>query len=176
MYRTLTPAIATGLLAGCVVSTKPLPYGWGDAVALVGGTCDWVNGTFYDEGESDNKHKPSLARLLGANEPGKDSPKVLKLSYSTGTPFKIEGDATSSALFRSFQPSDYACVDGSLSLSRTVGTNREGVAGYERFTHFIYESNGHLVVKTSSSAVGVMLLIPVAASQTYYYRFRRASR
>lgn len=172
MNRAVFTTVLVSVLAGCM-STKPLPPNWGEARLVTGASCDWINGIFHDEGESDGSYKPSLSRLLDANESRKDSPQLLTLSYAAGTALRIEPDTTSSAPLRSVQTSDYSCIDGSLWLSQTVATNREGVLAYERFTHVIYESSGYLVVKTSSSVLGMMFFIPVIGHQIDYYRFKR---
>lgn len=160
--------LASTLLAGCV-STQSLPPTWGAPPLAAGGTCDWLNGDFTDEGQSDGNYKPSLLLTLGGKRVSHGTTRML---YVAGAMLKLGTDETGSSAL-TFATADFRCADGVLTLKRSVGHSRDGVLGHEQFNHVLYESNGYLVIKTTSSAMGMLLLIPVAGSDTYFYRFKR---
>jgi len=160
-------------LGGCVW-TQPLPDAWPDVSSAEGATCDWINGVYYDKGESGTSNKPSLSRMLDWSEE-KASPETLSITYVSGASLVVVGGSDASSFSHVPPSSQFSCVDGTLRISRSVGINREGVLGYENVTHLLYPANGFLIVKSTTSGVGIVLLIPVVGSYTYYYRFARAT-
>ena len=69
---------------------------------------------------------------------------------------------------------DFSCVDGALVLKPIIEGAAEGVGGYrsERRLGLRRAANGDLIGEDRLFSIGaVMWLVPIAGSQTFWYRW-----
>lgn len=172
--RSLTYCLTLScLISGCV-STETLPVGWSEGKNSVNATCDWVNGLYENIGESGGDYQPYFTDLLDLRKQLNGVPLMVEVAYSADSPLVIKGrDSATQISSRIYSLQEYSCTNGMLSIVRSESINREGVIASSSYEHHLNEDKEHIVVKTSSSGLGMVFFLPIVAKEKYYYRFKR---
>lgn len=155
----LLPVLFLMLLSACVTS-RPRPADWPTDVVVT--SVQQVEGNYAPAGV--------LARLIEAEEASFDPVRIAAEGDALAFEFMLR-DGTAKKVLRR-----YALVDGWVEVGAGDGSNRDGVLGYEKHRLALRpDAKGALIVRTRTTAVGVVLLIPVAGSQSGWARLERVS-
>jgi hypothetical protein len=173
--------LASGLLlSACVVRHPDYPPTWA-ALQSTGHECPLLTGLFENRGES---HDPTVGNPVGKYLsyylfPNlKDFKSVNKIGFSQSEPDMLEVSAwmDENLLVRkqfSKTTNEYNCQNGMILLSRSEGVNREGVVAISSETVYLAKSaDDGLILNYASSGFGIVLLIPVGASEINWFRFK----
>lgn len=162
-------------MSGCV-SIDQYPAEWGSLRLSADSACPDVSGRFRDQGERANSNfKPSLSYQLLRSYSQKAAetveikfvdPTVLHIRVFNGAELIAESVLSSNK-------GEFQCANGFVVIKKGEFINREGVFGGEKWTFSLAPSGNALVVKENDSAIGTMLLFPVAGTSTSWSRFPR---
>jgi hypothetical protein len=160
-------------LAGCVVSHPDYPASWAPREIPSTG-CVSIAGKYSNVGDGAHSASyflfPRDTKLGGAN--------TLAIAEREGT---IEitalwGVETVTAQ-RRLAGDEYQCRDGAIELTMRESVAGGQAAGVETNTVRLMKStDGALVIKHSSSSVGVCLVVPCGGSVDKWYRFKPADQ
>ena len=138
-------------------------------------------GFYMCKGEDQQGNKPSLYRALIAKDMVMENAIDYIKITQTETELLIEAYQQGSLIKKrvaQFKPKDSR--DGFVRLKEPEperGINREGVVGYEWCTYWLCKtSDGSLVIRCDSAAVGMVLMMPVLGVGRDWYRFPQYQR
>jgi hypothetical protein len=176
--QALAPPLAALVLAGCVFSHPEYPTGWAPLETPDRG-CVSISGTYEDEGEPKiaafpasplhNFLFPRNTRMGGANK--------VVIAYSAAGIIEIvawyNDEVVTATRQLSASANDYQCRDGAVELTMRDFVGGGQAAGMETNTIRLLKSvDGALVVKHTSSAFGLCVIVPCGGSEDKWYRFK----
>ena len=167
--------LALLVLPGCVFIDQ-YPSEWGVPRLTSDNTCPDISGIFRDRGERVNsKFEPSLSNQL-LQPRYWNTAETVEIKFLEPTQLLIRVFAGKQLLAESLLSSsnrEFECRKGYVVIKKGEFINREGVFGGEKRAFFFAPSDNALIVKEDSSALGLMLLIPVAGTSTTWSQFHR---
>lgn len=172
----ISVALLITALPGCV-SIEQFPTSWEQADRTLGSVCTHISGTYADTGEAAaSRRSVSLSTWL-FEPPTQPSvrPQKVEIALSENgwilTVRSIDnGTVLHEEVFNAEQM-QFRCSDGTLIIPRTKGVNREGVAMVASGSLELSRSKNFLIVNSSGTAAGIILLVPVVAHGNNYARF-----
>ncbi|QJR09253.1 hypothetical protein DSM104443_00290 [Usitatibacter rugosus] len=169
--------VAAFALAGCSIGSgisSSYPDRWPPLSTVRGKDCSHLAGHYRDFGVYSYlpaKDASDLTQRLAASEIAPGS------TPSPESVISVEGVATDGSSFRrAFRigGTGRECKDGVLLLSPiVVSVSDAGAAGYrsQRRLALYKAGNGDLIGEDSLFSIGHLLIVPMAGSQTYWYRW-----
>lgn len=168
------------LVAPSCSSHGVYPVEWGDLSPSSGDSCPSLAGVFQNAGEravpeggSPQYSPPYLSSYFFADTAAAARANRVRITGDANEELTVEllGEDASLEPRILQRQAHYRCEDGWLLLksSRWIAEN---VSGFESMTYrFRKTHEGAMVVQVSSSAVGVVFVVPVAGSSTEWHRF-----
>jgi hypothetical protein len=176
--QTIAPPLAALVLAGCVFSHPEYPTGWAP-LETPGTGCVSISGKYEDEGEPKIAAFPAslLHNFLFPRNTSLGGANKIVIAYSAAGIIEIaawyndEGATATRQL--SASANDYQCRDGAVELTMRDFVGGGQAAGIETNTIRLLKSvDGALVVKHTSSALGLCVIVPCGGSEDKWYRFK----
>lgn len=168
-------------LAGCIEADYP---GRWPALAPASGDCPSIAGRYRNEGERGESTGVTwpvhLTGFLMPELPDSEAATIdtVEISEPAGAGGVIEiaavrgGQVVSSRRLLAGQQ-EYECVDGCIETSSSRWANEQAVGKQWDTDAYCRGVDGSLIVKSTSSGAGVILLvIPVGGSESNWFRFR----
>ena len=181
MFRSAWLPLAAAALAGCIEADYP---GRWPALAPASAGCPSIAGRYRNEGErAEPRGVTSPVHLTGFLLPDLTASEAasidtVEISEPAGAGGVIEivavrgGQVVSSRRLLAGQE-DFECVDGCIETSSSRWANEQGVGKQWDTDAYCRGVDGSLIVKSTSSGAGVILLvIPVGGSESNWFRFR----
>lgn len=175
----LLALVAVAALPGCS-SHVAYPVEWGGLSSAGGDRCPSLSGVFRNageiallEGDSPRYSSPHLSHYFFADAAAAARADHVRITgdANVGLTVALLGEEASLAPLTLQRQEDYRCEEGWL-LMKSTHSVAEQVSGFEFVTYRFRKTNdGALVVRISSSGVGVIFVVPVAGSSTEWHRF-----
>lgn len=174
--RTAHVLVAGVFASGCAALTgisSDYPRGWPHLARQASG-CPDLTGRYINDAQYSYLPTPAANGLLERLD-GKRG-RAISLR-SLPQQLVIEAEPASGEPYRrtlSMAAGDFSCVDGALVLKPIIESAAEGVGGYrsERRLGLRRAANGDLIGEDRLFSIGaVVWLVPIAGSQTFWYRW-----
>lgn len=172
------PFVAFGVfLLGACAFSDPYPASWGPISPLPSEDCRQFEASYGVRGERAGESAPSYLTFLFFL-PQAESARATRVSFSLLGNDILEVTLWEDAnrlLSRTLttQAGEFACEKGLLVVRRARWVMEGQAAGREDITIEFAVAGDQLVAKVKESVVGLAVVIPVAATQTRWYRFPR---
>jgi len=174
------PVIVAAVLSSGCSSHGAYPVEWGGLSASPDDSCPSLAGEFHNAGEravpeggSPQYSPPYLSSYFLADTATAAQATHVRITGDANAELMVEalGEAASLKPRILQRQKDYRCEEGWL-LMKSTHSVAEQVSGVEFTTYRFRRANdGALVVRISSSGVGVNFVVPVAGSSTEWHRF-----
>jgi hypothetical protein len=160
------------LITGCS-TTVLYPSAWSPLVTEPG--CKSISGTYLNRGEAAGKYSTFLSDWLvrsGSQEKNRlSSYQQLSIILDHKNQIVISGLNEDGSSDQLVNIENHECREGSISFNFSGVHNGDNVASLESSWRHLHKSGDYLVVESTSSGVGIVLLIPVVGSANNWARF-----
>ena len=163
------------MLLGCV-STPSYPPAWSSLKVF--DKCPNIEGYYIDEGESEEEsdYKRSIFMdIIGGDYLRRDEVEFVNIIQKNNE-LLLEAYSDAELIGKRVAAFDTEnCVDGFIEIEGPYpegGVNRDGVVGYQWDSLKLAKTtDGSLILRKDSGAVGVVMVVPVAGTGWGWYRF-----
>jgi hypothetical protein len=159
------------MVAGCITETD-YPKTWAPLAAGLESGCDSITGTYLNSGEATGGVKTKLTDWLF--EPHTNVPdfQYLSITFDQNRHIVISGvhspESTSAQLSN---VEKYECKNDSLIFDLSAFNSVQNTIFFGSRKRRIYRSANYLVVESLESGFAIVMLIPVAGTETNWARF-----
>jgi len=171
----ILPLIIVIMLYSCAYHDE-YPKGWSPISNTAKLQCVDISGHYRNIGESETpNYQPMLSWKLFKSSEFSLDPTHVSFSFIENNKLKVTLWENGQEIFaKAFEKSSkgYFCEEGLIKIDTREYLNRDGVVGTEWHVLGFTKIDDDLIVKDENGAIGMMLLIPVAATGTNWYRFK----
>ncbi len=170
--QTVALILATFVFCGCALSHPAYPADWAPLEAS-GTSCGSIAGRYEDWG--DDAYPASHFLFPRNSKAGAANTLALKESEAGVIEISTWRDTERATTQRRLVASanDYQCRDGVIELSTREFVGGGQAAGIEtNAVRLMKSSDGALVIKHTSSGIGVCVIVPCGGSVDKWYRFK----
>lgn len=188
-WRSMCIMLLLLLLSSCV-SHQKYPLEWPPLISIANEKCPDISGIFVNEGERPDKTKRYLSDAFEKTEMYKDIGQRKKDVDVTHVKINRPDNDTLEILFwnndtlvdkniYSRKKKEYSCTPEGIRIPLGSGVSSqmgEGIipVGINWLTLYLTKNtDGELVIRYTSSGVGLALIVPIAGSTSDYVRFRQ---